>query len=163
MTTAWEQPGHCEGHGRARWHLQPRHRLACCCKVYVEDGWWGRSKVETRACIAFEVLKKEFTKQGHLSSPIYWERGISKLPVCSTSKTSLIREPGDDLPVMLQGSNLWPHQQSHTFRNCESGLQKLQAWLQLPRVSKACPCLLFLFLYEYTDYFPYLIDSRSWN
>lgn len=69
MTTAWEQPGHCEGHRRARWHLQQRHRLACCCKVYVEDGWWGRSKVEIRACVAFEVLKKEFTKWGHFSSP----------------------------------------------------------------------------------------------
>lgn len=50
------------------WHLQLRHRLAWCCKASVENGWWQRSKVEPRACIACEALKKEFTKGGHLSS-----------------------------------------------------------------------------------------------
>lgn len=163
MTTAWEQPGHWQGHGRARWHLQPRHRRACCCKGYVEDGWWGRSKVETRVCIAFEVLKKDLTKWGHLSSLHTlgtWSFWASNMQHKQDKPHQRARRW---LVCHAPRSNLWPHQQSHTFRNCESGLQKLQVWLQLPKVSKACPCLLFLFLYEYTDYFPYLIDSRSWN
>lgn len=133
-----------------------------------------KNEVETDALVDvvdIKVPKKGLTKWGlapvahtHTHIHTHWECRASGLPAGWTSKTCLITE----------SPRMWPAFHASRFKSFTTSVipHVQEPWIRASEVVsltstfqsfQSMPLHTLFFLNEHPDYFPYPIDSRSWN